>query len=133
MIYTSEQKQNLIAVMNDRIGSEQYKLAANGRIYTYFMGKKTFLSMDSFVSRFKSSNSLRNAFAVKRWIEQNGGEEVGSSSRVGSWYYMFKGVKVRVSDHCWTSQFHKSPDVNLCSYDLNGHESMIAQLANLNA
>ena len=124
-------KQIIIDTLNKPYEVAVYKLSSNGRIYTEFLGKKTYFSADTISEMFKSANAIRNAFAAKAWIENNGGEMVGASSKAGSWYYNFKGMKVRISDHCWTSQYHNAPDVNLCSYDLNGHVELINQLATL--
>jgi hypothetical protein len=131
MKITTEQKQVMVSELNKLYKTPMYNIAANGKIYTEFLGKKTYIANEVIVSRFKSSNATRNVSVVKTWIEQNGGELVGSSSKAGSWYYNLNGKKVRISDHCWTSQYHNAPDVNLCSYDLNGHVELIKQLATI--
>ena len=118
--------------LNNALGRDQYAISNNGRVYMEFLGKKTYFSSEIIIRSANEGKARRNAKKVCVFIESNGGVLVASSSKAGSYYDSYKGKKVRVSDHPWTSQFHSSPEVNLCSYDDNGHIEMIEQLNYIN-
>ena len=114
--------------------SQNYQFNDSGRIFTMFMGKKQWHKFDELVERWERFEKERNADAnVKAtclFIEENGGK-CTYKSMYGAKYYDFKGYKVRISNHHWTSDNHLDPDVNLCSYEVNGHIEMINKLKSL--
>ena len=126
-------KQDKINEINAKY-NQDYQLGKNGRIFTLFMGKKIWQSFNEVVSSYRATererNSEVNAKRVFDYIESVGGE-CTYKSMFGSRYYDYKGFKVRVSNHDWTSENHVNPDVNLCSYEDGGYVEMIKKLRSL--
>jgi len=122
-------KQEKINEINSKY-DQNYILNESGRIYTTFMNKKMWFKFDELVQRWENfdreRNADKNAKVVCEFITKKGGDLTYTSIH-GSFYFNFKGFKIRVSNHDWTSEYHLSPDVNLCSYSENGHEEMISK------
>lgn len=108
--------------------NQNYQINESGRVFTIFMRKKQWHKIDDVVNRWaiveKERNANSNVSKVVNFLESNNAVLV-SESVYGSLYYIYKGYKIRVSNHDWTSEKHSSPDFNLCSYEENGHIDMI--------
>ena len=126
-------KQEKIKYINEKYNAD-YKFSTSGRIYEMGMGKKIFTKFDDIVSHYegreRERNAQENAKIVFLYIEKNGGIIIYKSI-YGSRYYDYKGYRVRISNHSWTSEKHNEPDVNLYSNEKNGACEMIEKLKKL--
>lgn len=113
---------------------QSYIISNSGRIYSEFMGKKTYYKLTDIVEKWNRFEQERNAEEnfneVLRYLKTIG-VEISYSSIYGSIYFNWKGYKIRVSTHHFTSENHISPDYNIFSYDKNGHVDMIALLESI--
>jgi len=123
-------KQEKINEINEKY-QQNYMINKSGRIYTIFMEKKQWHKFDEIVTTWENHERMKNSNAnvkkVCEFIEKNGGE-FQCKSMYGSVYYIYKGHKIRVSNHDWTSEKHIEPEINLCSYEKDGHIELIKKL-----
>ena len=85
------------------------------------------LFIADFVEMQNQINANENSNVVIEFLKELG-LEILNKSIFGSVYFYTKKGTVRVSNHHWTSEKHNEPSLNLCSYEKNGHVSMINQL-----
>jgi hypothetical protein len=111
--------------------NQDYQFNVSGRIFRSYMGKKLWFTFDEIVKDWESfereKNARENVKKASEFIEKNGGEII-YKSMYGSKYYSYKGYKVRISNHHWTSEKHDDPDYNIYSYKKDGHISMIEEI-----
>jgi hypothetical protein len=105
-----------------------------GWVYRKNFGDKRFscyqkedLFVNDFIEMQNSINANKNCKITVEYMESIGLIPEYKSVYGAKYFFTSKG-KIRISNHHWTSEKHNEPDLNLCSYEKNGHVSMINEL-----
>ena len=80
-------------------------------------------------NEIKTNNSRLNAQKTIEYLVLIG-LEIDNKSIFGSTYFYTKKGHIRVSNHHYTSEKYNDPELNLCSYNIDGHLEMIESAKN---
>lgn len=128
---TFAEKKEFISELNKSENkNNNYGITKNGRVFYIFMGKKEFTTIEfikEIESEFIENYIIRENFKkILEYLENNKAEILGYSCN--SKYYLYKGYKIRISDHgCLTDKFPE-PSFNFFANKKNEYLEVIEKL-----
>lgn len=117
---------------NSQNPGRQFKVSKNWVMVKYNCDKRfsDHSSIEKFIDNvedeIRTNNSSINSKKTVEFVLSLGLNPDNKSITGSTYFYTPKG-HLRISNHHFTSEKHDTPELNLCSYEENGFESMIKQ------